>query len=72
MSYTNRKHLIMKKKNPQNKLATWLVTLGSLLLVAGFSVPPTGEIPPSVLVAYGEVMTFAGALLGIEYRYRNK
>ena len=38
--------------------------------MAGFTVPPLGVIDSSVLVAYGEVMTFAGALLGLDYKYR--
>jgi hypothetical protein len=40
------------------------------LLTAGFIVSPTGEIHSSVLVAFGECLTFAGALLGIDYHYR--
>ena len=31
-----------------------------------------GEIDPSVLVAFGETSTFAGALFGVDYRYRRK
>ena len=41
-----------------------------LLLLLGFWVPPVGIIDSSVLVAFGEMSTFAGALLGIDYRYR--
>lgn len=33
-------------------------------------IAPPGEIHSSVLIAYGEVMTFAGALFGIDYHYR--
>lgn len=42
------------------------------LLIAGFAADPTGQIHSSVLVAFGECMTFAGSLLGIDYHYRNK
>ena len=38
--------------------------------VAGLLGPPVGIIDSSVLVAFGEMSTFAGALLGIDYRYR--
>ncbi|KGN83643.1 MULTISPECIES: hypothetical protein [unclassified Porphyromonas] len=55
---------------PQIILAFVLASLGMALLFAGFFVPPLGGIEPSVLVAYGEVMTFAGALFGIDYHYR--
>lgn len=40
--------------------------------VCGFWVVPTGQIDNSVLVAYGEVSTFAGALFGVDYRYKCK
>ena len=41
-----------------------------LLLLLGFWVPPVGIIDSFVLVAFGEMSTFTGALLGIDYRYR--
>lgn len=44
--------------------------VGAGLLIAGFIVAPTGVIHSSVLVAFGETMTFAGALFGIDYKYR--
>lgn len=58
------------KTSLQTTLACVMASLGLILLFAGFFVPPTGGIEPSVLVAYGEVMTFAGALFGIDYHYR--
>ena len=53
-------------------IATLLVTGGLLLLFAGFIVKPEGEINSSVLIAFGEVATFAGALLGVDYKYKNR
>ena len=53
-------------------IATLLVTGGLLLLFAGFIVKPEGEIHSSVLIAFGEVATFAGALLGVDYKYKNR
>lgn len=44
--------------------------LGCCLLIAGFIVEPPGEIHQSVLIGFGECLTFAGSLLGIDYRYR--
>lgn len=52
--------------------AVALIALGGALLVAGFVVPPEGEIHSSVLVGFGETLTFAGALFGIDYKYRRK
>ena len=34
--------------------------------------PPRGVIDPTVLTAYGETLTFVGALIGIDYHYREK
>ena len=49
-----------------------LVLFGVLLLIAAFIVPPTGVIDPTVLTAYGETLTFAGALIGVDYHYKSK
>ena len=34
--------------------------------------PLVGTIDGSLLVAYGETLTFAGSVVGIDYRYRCK
>ncbi len=52
--------------------AVIMVTLGTGLLISGFCVPPTGVIDNSVLIAFGEIMTFVGSLFGIDYHYRYK
>lgn len=59
-----------RKMRIQLFTATILVIAGCALLAAGFIAPPRGEIHSSVLVAFGEVITFAGALYGIDYHYR--
>lgn len=46
-------------------LSAFLTVVGCGLLIAGFVVPPSGEIHSSALVAFGEIMTFVAALLGI-------
>ena len=61
---------IRPRGDKQLYLAVLLSVAGIGLLVAGFTVPPLGVIDSSVLVAYGEVMTFAGALLGLDYKYK--
>ena len=53
-------------------MAVFLVILGCGLLVAGFTVDPLGEIHNSVLIAFGESSTFAGALMGVDYNYKFK
>ena len=52
--------------------AVAMVVIGSSLLIAGFIVPPLGVIDGSVLIAFGEILTFVGALFGIDYHYKAK
>lgn len=56
----------------QYVISTILVIVGGGLLIAGFCVPPVGKIDNSVLIAYGETLTFVGALMGVDYSYRAK
>lgn len=60
----------MKKKALELTLSTLLVIFGVILITVSFFVPPTGVIDPSVLTAFGEILTFAGALIGIDAKYR--
>lgn len=53
-------------------LAMALVAVGVLLIFTSFAVPPIGVIDPSVLAAFGEMLTFSGSLIGIDYHYRYK
>lgn len=61
-----------KKLTIQLILGAFLVVVGVVLLFLGFYAPAVGEIANSVLVAYGEVSTFAGALIGVDYSYKFK
>ena len=45
---------------------------GLVLLFCGVYIAPQGEIHESLLVGFGEVATFAGALFGIDYVYKKK
>ena len=45
---------------------------GITLLFSGFWIDPQGLIDNSVLVAFGEISTFAGALFGVDYSYKLK
>jgi len=53
-------------------VACFLVLVGVGLLIAGFVVPPRGQIDNSVLVAFGEISTFSGSLFGVDYHYKRK
>ncbi len=59
-------------KKLQLIIATALCIFGCTMLVAGFVTPPLAEIHHSVLIAFGEILTFAGSLIGIDYHYRYK
>lgn len=65
-------------KNPANNhlvqllSAILMIVIGCSLLIAAFVVPPLGVIDSSVLIAFGEILTFVGALFGIDYHYKVK
>ncbi|MDH6314285.1 hypothetical protein M2137_003088 [Parabacteroides sp. PFB2-10] len=63
---------VKKGFNIQLMTAVLLTMSGIALLFFGFWTDPEGEIDHSVLVAFGETMTFAGALFGVDYSYRVK
>lgn len=48
-----------------------LILVGCGLLIAGIILAPVGVIDTSVLIAFGECSTFAGALFGVDYHYKN-
>lgn len=64
----------MTNHNPNIQLITAavLAIAGMILLFCGLYIDPKGEIHETVLVAYGEILTFAGSLMGIDYHYKNK
>jgi len=61
-----------KRINAQLWLGAFIAVAGIALLFWGMLMPPGGVIDSSVLVAFGEVGTFAGSLIGIDYHYRFK
>lgn len=62
----------LDKLSIQLVLAIVLIIFGIALLTASFIVPPLGIIDSSILVAYGETLTFVGALVGVDYSYKYK
>ena len=59
-------------------LTAFVLAFGGLIMlfcgiyISPIYISPLGEIHESLLVAFGEVATFAGALFGIDYTYKNK
>lgn len=61
-----------QKLNIQFWLGVAMIVAGLTLLFMGFWTVPIGEISNSVLIAFGEVLTFVGSIFGIDYKYRYK
>ena len=54
-------------------ISAFILSIGGLvLLFCGIFIDPQGQIHETVLVAFGETATFAGALFGIDYVYKKK
>lgn len=62
----------MKERILQLITAAVLSIGGLILLFVAMLIDPAGEIHETVLVAFGEVATFAGSIIGIDYRYKFK
>lgn len=60
------------KTNIQLLTAAVLSLGGMILLFCGVFIAPQGEIHESILVGFGEIATFAGALMGIDYAYKER
>ena len=54
-------------------ISAFVLSLGGLILLfCGVFIDPQGQIHETLLVAFGETATFAGALFGIDYVYKKK
>ena len=61
----------MKENRYIQLLTAAILSLGGLvLLFCGVFMEPHGQIHESLLIGFGEVATFAGALFGIDYVYK--
>ena len=58
------------RANLQLITAALLSVGGLVLLFIGTFIDPQGQIHESLLVGFGEVATFSGALFGIDYVYK--
>ena len=61
-----------QKMTIQLWLGVSLAIFGIMLIIASFMCPPLGLIETSVLTAIGEIFTFSGSLIGIDYHYKFK
>lgn len=60
----------INRLNIQLLLSVVVVLAGLTLVFIGLYIEPKGEIHNSVIIVFGEALTFAGALIGIDYSYR--
>ena len=51
-------------------IACFLCIAGMFTLFVAMFHSPEGEVSTSVLTAFGEVLTFAGAIFGVNYHFR--
>lgn len=49
-----------------------MLAVGCALTVAGFCVPPVGEIHSTVLAVLGETLVYAGSIFGIKLYFDNR
>ena len=59
-----------RKLNAQLWLGVVIALAGVVLLFWGMLTPPGGHIDSSVLIGFGEVATFAGSHIGVDYHYK--
>jgi len=63
----------MKQKFDIQLITAFVLSLGGMILLfCGVFIDPQGQIHESLLIGFGEVATFAGALFGIDYVYKKK
>ncbi len=54
-----------RKESLQVWSAVGMLIAGAALVIAGFIVPPAGEVSDSVLWFFGECLIYAGSIFGI-------
>ena len=69
----NHKFDIMKIEDYIQLVTAAILSIGGLvMLFCGIYIDPLGQLHESLLIGFGEVATFAGALFGIDYTYKFK
>lgn len=59
-----------KKETIQVTCALTGMALGAFLIIMGMCSEPIGILDSSVNIALGEVLTFVGSVIGIDYSYK--
>lgn len=63
-------------RNTRDTVQVWsaigMLAAGVSLVVAGFIVPPTGEVSDSVLWFFAQCLIYAGSIFGVSIYVQNK
>ena len=62
----------MKDGKTHDVIALLSLIAGIVLIMSGLWIPPAGVIDGSVLIAFGEILTFVGSVMGINIHYQHK
>lgn len=65
---TKKPHI--KARTLQLIFSVLVLLVGIALLFIGILNEPVGEIHNSVIIVWGEILTFVGAVTGVDYSYR--
>ena len=61
-----------RKMNVQLAIASAFAVAGIFIIIVAFFVTPTGEIHNSVQFIIAQLLTFVGAIMGVDYHYKAK
>ena len=63
----------MNNENIIQLVTAAVLSIGGLvMLFCGVYIDPLGQIHESLLIGFGEVATFAGAIFGVDYTYKKR
>ena len=69
----NQKHMQKLPENIIQLVTAAVLSIGGLvMLFCGVYIDPLGQIHESLLIGFGEVATFAGAIFGVDYTYKKR
>ena len=68
-----KKHMQKLPENIIQLVTAAVLSIGGLvMLFCGVYIDPLGQIHESLLIGFGEVATFAGAIFGVDYTYKKR
>lgn len=68
-SMNSNEYTYKRKLTVQSVAALLLIFFGVIMLMFAIYMPPQGEIHPTVLFAFGEILIAAGAFMGVDLHF---